>query len=357
MIRRALPLAALVMLGSLAPARAARADDASSVAAATLLFDEGVKLMDRGRAEEACPKLARSQALAPSGGTLLALGECYEKTGRVASAWLAFREAATRAAGAGKRDAEASSLERAKRLEPRLPRLTVTVPPASQVAGLEVRRDGAVMKEAELGVPVPFDPGAHEIQATAPQMKPFTTNVTLRLGETTDVAIPKLAPETAGAGVSTGPVTEPPPADGSSSPSNRPSNRPSNAGGTQRVVGLVVAGAGVASLIGGGVFGLLAKSKNDEAREPQNCPTSTRCNPSGLELTDKAQSRALVSTILVALGATAVVVGGIVFFTAPQATAASATAAATKTASRARRLHVLPEVGLGSAGAAASFVW
>lgn len=351
MTRRAVPLAALVMLGSLVHARAARADDASSVAAATLLFDEGVKLMDHGRAEEACPKLARSQSLAPSGGTLLALGECYEKTGRVASAWLAYREAATRAAGAGKHDAETSSLERAKRLEPRLPRLNVTVPPASQTAGLEVRRDGAVMKEAELGVPVPFDPGPHEIQATAPQMKPFTKKVTLRPGETTDVAIPKLAPETAGAGASPPPVTEPPPADGSSPASS------GHAGGTQRVVGIVVAGAGIASLTLGGVFGLLAKSKNDKALEPQNCPNATRCNPSGLELTDDAKSRALVSTILVAVGATAVVVGGIVFFTAPHASATSATAASTKTASSSRRLHVSPELGLGAAGAAASFVW
>jgi hypothetical protein len=55
--------------------RVARADETSRIAAATLLFDEGIKAMDAGRLDEACPKLAKSQTLAPSGGTLLALGD------------------------------------------------------------------------------------------------------------------------------------------------------------------------------------------------------------------------------------------------------------------------------------------
>src|SRR5690349_10392129 len=111
----------------------ARADDPGRVAAATVLFDEGVKLMENGQPAEACPKLAKSQELAPSGGTLLALGECYEKLGRVASAWLAFRDAAARAASAGKRDAEVKANEHAQKLEKRLPKITIRAP-----AGVEV---------------------------------------------------------------------------------------------------------------------------------------------------------------------------------------------------------------------------
>lgn len=345
MLRRAVPLAlaaSMTALASFAAPGVAHADDTSSVAAATLLFDEGVKLMDSGRAEEACPKLARSQALAPSGGTLLALGDCYEKIGRVASAWLAFREAATRAGSAGKRDAELSSLQRAKRLEPRLPRLVITVAPTTQVPGLEVKRDGTVLKEAELGVPVPFDPGAHEIEATAPNMRPFKTKVTLRVGETTDVAIPKLAPETVGGG-NDGAV---PP----TSTSEPPDAAPSSDGSSQRVAGLVVAGVGVAGLALGTAFALMAKSKNDEALEPGNCPTSTRCNPSGLELTDDARSSALVSTILFVVGGAALVGGGALFLTAPHrgVTAGGASKGG---------VYVRPDVGLRSAGAAATFVW
>lgn len=327
MTRRARRIAVLVGVLALSRADRARADD-SSVAAATVLFDEGIKLMDAGRVAEACPKLARSQSLAPSGGTLLALGECYEKTGRTASAWLAFREAAARAASAGKRDAEASALERAKRLEPLFSRLAISIPQATRVDGLEVKRDGTIVKEAELGVPVPTDPGPHEIVATAPRMKPFTKTISARAGETIDFPIPKLAPETNQ------------PEQLAASPAE-----PTPDGSAQRVVGLAVAGAGVASLVTGGVFGLLAKSKNTEALKHENCPDATHCNENGLRLTDEAKSRALVATVLFVVGAGALAIGGVVFFTAPKAS------------TTAGRIHVVPTTDLASAGATATVVW
>jgi len=315
--------------------RTARADE-SSVAAATVLFDEGVKLMDARRYSEACPQLERSQSLAPSGGTLLVLGDCYEKVGRTASAWLALREAAARAASAGKHEVEASTLERARLLEPKLPRLTITVPAGTRTTGLEIKRDGVVVKDAELGVPVPADPGAHEILASAPHMKTASHKITTRAGETLDFAVPALAPETSVASGIQGsdPVREPP-------------LQPSS-GSSQRIVGLVVAGVGVASLAVGGVFGLLAKSKNDEALEPANCPKPTRCNQTGLTLTDEANSQALVSTILVIAGATGLAVGGIVFFTAPRESASPRAGAS---------LRITPSWGAGSVGGSASLTW
>ena len=327
-------LLTLLAVGSATPAHA---DDASAVAAATVLFDEGVKLMDSGRAEEACPKLARSQALAPSGGTLQVLAECYEKTGKLASAWITFREVASRAASAGKRDAEASAVERANRLEPQLPRLTITVPAASKTSGLEVRRDGVVLKDAELGVPVPADPGPHVISATAPHMKPFKKTVTTRARETLDFPIPTLAPETVemnGAGASSpdNGTTEPP-------------HEETPTGNAQRGIGLGVAGVGVASLIVGGVFGMLAKSKNDEALDPKNCPTATQCNATGISLTDAAKSRALISTILVVVGGAAVVGGGILFFTAPRQKSGMAS------------LRVTPSWSPGAAFGTADLTW
>jgi hypothetical protein len=322
----------LVALLAVAAETPAHADDASSVAAATVLFDEGVKLMDTGRAQEACPKLARSQALAPSGGTLQALGECYEKIGKTASAWLTFREVASRAASAGKREAEVSALERASRLEPQLPRLTITVPAATRTSGLEVKRDGVVLKEAELGVPVPADPGPHEISATAPHMKPFTKTVTTRARETLDFPIPALAPETVDMNGASASTTEPP-------------HEETPTGNTQRGIGIAVAGVGVASLVVGGVFGMLAKSKNDEALDPKNCPTSTQCNASGIRLTDSARSRALVSTILVAVGGAAVLGGGILFFTAPRQKSGVAS------------LRIAPSWSPGSVGGAADLAW
>ena len=321
---------ALIVLGSAPPARA---DDASSVAAATVLFDEGVALMEAGRAQVACPKLERSQALAPSGGTLMVLGECYEMAGRTATAWLTFREVAARAASAGKRDAETSALERASRLVAQLPRLVITVPAATRTSGLEVKRDGVVVKEAELGVLVPLDPGPHEISATAPKMKPFTKTITVRPRETLDFPIPALAPSTVdmnGAGAE--PTTEPP-------------VEPPGSGSAQRGFGLGIAGVGVASLVVGGVFGVLAKAKNDEALEAKNCPTSTQCYATGISLTETAKSRALVSTILVAFGGAALVGGGILFFTAPKSRRGLAS------------VRVAPSWSPGSVGGTADLTW
>lgn len=300
------------ILASVLLATEARAED-TSVAAATVLFDEGVKLMDANRHAEACPKLERSQALAPSGGTLLALGDCYVKTGKTASAWIAFRDAAARAANAGKRDAEASALERAARLEAKLPRLTVVAPTTKDVPGLEVERDGVVLKEAEYGVSVPLDPGPHEVRAAAPGRQPWSQTVQLVDGKLAEVTVPLLAPEGQAS-----PEREHPRA-----AVTRPVQAEPSTGSTQRTIGLVVAGAGVAGLVAGGVFGLIASGTNDDALAHCTKTDVTRCDREGLALTEDAKQQALLSTIFFAAGGAALIGGGVLFFTAPSSSSTS----------------------------------
>jgi serine/threonine-protein kinase len=135
--------------------------------AAVTLFDEAQQLMEAGRYAEACPKYAESNRLDAQLGVLLHLADCYEKTGKLASAWVCFRDAADLA----DRRADERSLtakQRAQALESRLSRLTVTVPQAADVTGLEVRRDGALLTESLWGVAIPVDSGRHTITATAP---------------------------------------------------------------------------------------------------------------------------------------------------------------------------------------------
>ncbi len=318
-------------------ARDARADDASAVAAATLLFDEGVSLLDAGRAAEACPKLARSHALAPSGGTLLALGECYEKTGQTASAWLAFREAAVRAGAAGRGDAEALALQHASQLAAGLRKLTVNIAPATKgTPGLEVKRDGIVMKDAELGVAVPVDPGPHEIEAEAPGAERWSEKVNLESGQSVEVTIPQLVPRRSAIVPAVEPRRVPPKAD---APVTSQSD---STGSSRRVAGLVIAGVGAASVVASGVLGLMAKSANDDA-EANHCPNNPRCDAEGVRLTDDAKAKALAATVFFVVGATGLATGGVIYFTAPKPASSG--------------LRVSPLWGASGVGASATVVW
>ena len=67
----------------------------------------------------------------------------------------------------------------------------------------------------------------------------------------------------------------------------------------------------------GSVFGLEAKSKNDQALQPQNCRTPTLCTPAGLGLTNDAKSAARASTIAFIAGGALVAGGALLWLVAP----------------------------------------
>src|SRR5690606_17820160 len=138
---------------------------AADKAAAEALFDQGLELLKSGAYDEACPKLESSQRIDPGVGTLLYLGECYEKLGKTASAWATFREAASAADAAGQSDRSKVATDRAQRLLPRL--LQLELEPAGELAeveGLEVLRGGRPVPRALWGSPIPVDPGEHVIE-------------------------------------------------------------------------------------------------------------------------------------------------------------------------------------------------
>jgi len=147
-----------------APAFAA--DDATPRAMAESLFEEGRALLDAGKVEPACAKFAASQKLDPAPGTLLNLGDCYERLGRTATAWITFRDAEVEARRAGDDRRASAANTRAQALEPALSRVVIRAP--SGIAGLRVTLDDVALPPASLGARVPLDPGAHRIHADAP---------------------------------------------------------------------------------------------------------------------------------------------------------------------------------------------
>jgi hypothetical protein len=284
--------------------------DASNAAAAQALFDDAVKLMEAGRFGEACPKLAASEKLDPGAGTLLNLGTCYEKNGQTASAWATYQEAESTATRAGHADWAERAHAHVVALEPRLERLLIAVPKENVVTGLKVTRDGVVLDDAAWGAPIPLDPGKHEVRAVAPHKRSWSTTVDLKTeGSLSTVNVPKLedALEAAPWPTVVGPV-QPPPETEAGAPSFWT---------TQRVIGVVLAGVGVAGVAVGSGLGLAAKSKYDDA-VAKYCPShGTQCTSQGVAQGHDAHDLADISTGVFIGGGLALVAGGVVFALAP----------------------------------------
>lgn len=308
----------VVALGLTAPA-VARAQTGGSDVAAQALFDEGRKLMGEKNYAAACPKLAESQRMAPSGGTLLNLAECYEKNGQTASAWAAWKDAAGRANAAGKADVEKRASDRAAALEPQLSKLTIALANGSDVTGLEVKLDGAAVGHATFGTPLPVDPGSHTVDANAPGKQPWQSKVdvaakqkdaavTVNLIDAPVAPPPPLPPGGSPGGAGTAPPPPPPP------PAPPPSSWSTN-----KTLALVSGGLGVVGLAVGSVFGLQAQSKNNDALQPQNCRTSSLCTQNGLNLTNDAKSAATISTVSFVAGGALAAGGVVLWLTAPSA--------------------------------------
>jgi hypothetical protein len=278
----------------------ARAQTGQDQAAAEGLFSQGRDLMAAGKLTEACAKFAESQRLDPSAGTLLNLATCYEKDGKVASAWVTFKEAATAAQRADEPERVKLARSKAEALAPSLPMLTVTVPPAADRPDLVVKRDGETVGRAVWGTPIPVDPGVHPVTASAPGFVEWKGEVKVD-GPAAKVSIevPALV------AVPAPPVAPPPPAPASTG----------TPGSTQRVVGVVLGSVGLAGLAAGSVFGLLAKKHLDDSNG--HC-TGAVCDSTGVSAVSDARSSATVSTIAFIAGGALLAGGVVVYLVAPR---------------------------------------
>lgn len=172
--------------------RSASAESAEQAAAARVLFDEGRSLAAEGRHGEACPKFEESLRLDFGIGTQFNLADCWEQTGRTASAWALFLEVARAAREGGQLDREAVANERAASVAQRLSKLVIRVSAAAK--GIRVSRDGVVLGEAVWGVAVPVDPGTYTVEAHAPGRSTWSASVSVpELAGETVVTVPELA--------------------------------------------------------------------------------------------------------------------------------------------------------------------
>lgn len=295
-------LISLFVAGALVSSAAAGAP--RDPAAAELLFREARKALDAGRTEEACVKFAESQRLDPAAGTLINLAACEEKLGKLASAWEKWQQALRALPADDERRGPVS--ERAAALESKLPRLEIRLAEGAP-AGTKVVRDGLELGRASLGLALPVDPGAHEIEVTAPGHEPKRIQVSLAEAENEalEVAPGPPLPEPVDA---PGPASGPAPRPRAAAP---PARDTAADGAGQRTLGFVVGGVGVAGIVVGSVAGVLALQKKNEVDDDcSDTGSGLECGPSGLDAAAAGNTYATVSTVAFAVGVVGLGVGG-----------------------------------------------
>jgi serine/threonine-protein kinase len=304
----------------------ARADSTpADKAAATVIFNDAKKLLAEGRINDACPKFEESQKIDPTPGTLLNLGDCYERSTppRTASAWGTFKQAEVMSRNRNDKDREEYATKRMLALEPQLSRVTIRVAQDARVAGLDVKWDGKPFGEAVWGSALPVDAGEHAIEAAAPGKKVWTASVRVApTPGTMTVDVPVLA---------IAPVEQP-----------KEAVAPASWWTTQRKIGTTVAGVGVAGVVVGAVFGAKALGKKSESAAFCGPADPAACDAQGITLRENAGSAAHVSTAMFAVGGAAVVTGAVLI-------ALGGPRAATMSG-RLRSITAIPLVGAGTAG-------
>ena len=279
--------------------------NAGDTAAAQALFSEGRKLMTQGKYAEACPKLEESENLDPGTGTLYNVGDCDEHLGKTASAWAAFDEVASEARAAGQPARERDARARADKLLPQLAHLTIDASNVKNLAGVRVTRNGTNVGSAEWSLAIPVDPGDRVIGAGATGKKDWTATVKIAPHESKTVTIPALEDLPADAAPIFG--------DGS-----RDETR--SDGKTQRTIGLIVAGVGVAALATGVVLTFVSKGEESKSNDG-DCNASTNvCKTSeGISERNTALLEGNLSTVGIIAGVVLAGGGIALWATAPKA--------------------------------------
>jgi hypothetical protein len=177
----------LVAAAWLVAAGASAQDGATTeqVAQARALFEEGLRLADGGRAEEAEDRFRRSLAIYPSPNAAFNLAYLLGERGEVVEATELYQQVASMASAPMELRREAG--RRAQALAPRVARLTISLTGATD--GVSVRVGHRELSPAALGVPVPIDPGPQQIDALRAAETVASMRVSLAAGQSGSVTL------------------------------------------------------------------------------------------------------------------------------------------------------------------------
>jgi hypothetical protein len=213
--------------------------------------------------------------------------------------------------------------QRLKEVEGALPTVIFEATNAAghDLSAVRVTVDGEALLEKLDGTPVVLDPGEHRLVFEAEGLGTAQDTVVLREGERgrrVRIVFHSGAPGREGEGM--------------------PAKEENH---TQRAFGISLGAAGIAGIIIGAVFAVVAKSTYDNAVQSECGGDPNRCSAQGAQDGRTAHSQATVSTVAFAGGAALVAGGAALYFTAPSSGDVS----------------VGPAVGSGGAGLALHGRW
>lgn len=279
---------------------------AQNPAAAEALFEQARAAMAAGSYEIACARFRDSDKLDPAVGTRFNLADCEERRGRLATAWSLFRGVFSELAIEDDRRPIAE--QRAKQLEARLPKVTLLRLPETP-SDIRVRVDGVELGEGSFGVPLPMDPGSHELSLLTPASEtPETISFSLKEAEHSELPL-----RLAGTGAARR-AGDPAPSDSA------------DANGSRRRWAYIAAGVGLGGVGFGTVAGIVTLNKKSTA--DANCSNSReKCNAAGVEANESGKTYAALSGVGFGVGVVGLAVGSYLWLTSsahPSSPAAAA---------------------------------
>lgn len=242
---------------------------------------EGAKAFQEGRWADAIDYFTRAESLVHAPPHLLYIARSQKQSGLLVQArenlLSIIREDLPASAPHAFRQAQEDARAELKDLEPRLPYVTLTLKNAGS-GSVTLLQDGNKVPSALIGVPRPVDPGSHQFEATAGNLK-GRISVDVKEGEKKRVILemgtgdlPAAPPPAAAGTPPAAPAATPPTAAGPASPEpSQPAAPPPQAdtggkGSTGLLIGSLVGfGVGVGGIALGTISALGASSKQSDA--------------------------------------------------------------------------------------------
>ncbi len=300
------------------------------------LFEEGLKLEDKGQWSEALERFRKVAAVKMTPQVRFHVALCLENTGKLVDALVDFQRAQSDASTDPSASVVASNAgKHVADLKERIPRVIVKVP--SGIDAVSVAIDGSPVSASLIGSPIPLDPGAHKIVVQAPTRTTFTKDFELtERGKpvTIEASLPAAEANNSVEGDDKPKGDDKPVTD----------TKSSGPGALPWIFG----GVGVAALAGGGVMYLLARGTIADAKDKcggdeKACPESARADV--MDLADKGKTYTTYGNVLMGVGVLGVATAAVLFIVS------GSSSSETKAASR------VPAFSIATGPSNIAFTW